>query len=188
MLDPRFNSSIKVEVVPHNPAWCKDFETESKQIASAMGENLVAIHHIGSTAIPTIYAKPILDFLIEVQDIRQTDQQAETMAKLGYEALGEFGLPGRRYFRKNRSPEIRTHNVHTYQVGSPEITRHLAFRDYLLAHPEVAQQYSDLKRQLAQQYPQDIERYMDGKDGFIKAIEQTALAWRVQIETQRNPA
>jgi GrpB-like predicted nucleotidyltransferase (UPF0157 family) len=100
------------------------------------------------------------------------------MEALGYEAMGEFGLPGRRYFWKKSSPGIRTHNVHTYETNSPEISRHLAFRDYMIAHSDAAQQYSELKRQLAKQYPQDIEGYMDGKDEFVKVIEKKALEWQ----------
>lgn len=178
MSSNQFNDSRKVEVVLHNPAWRDAFEEESKQIALVMGENVVAIHHIGSTAIPTIYAKPIVDFLIEVKDITQVDEQSTAMETLGYEAMGEFGLPGRRYFRKNSSLGIRTHHVHAYEVGSPEIDRHLAFRDYMIAHPKDAQRYSELKRELAKQYPQDIEAYMDGKDGFIKEMEKKASTWR----------
>lgn len=169
---------MKVEVVPPDLTWRANFEAESKQIARMMGENVVVIHHIGSTAIPNIYAKPIIDLLIEVKDIRKTDEQSVAMERIGYEAMGEFGLPGRRYFRKNRSPEIRTHNVHTYEVGSPEITRHLAFRNYMIAHPDVAQQYSRLKQELAKQHPQNIEDYMDGKDEFVKTMEKKALEWQ----------
>jgi GrpB-like predicted nucleotidyltransferase (UPF0157 family) len=177
------NHSIKVEVVPPDSTWRERFELESKQIVLAMGENIIAIHHMGSTAIPGIYAKPVIDFLIEVKDITKTDEQSAAMTALGYEAMGEFGLPGRRYFRKNSSPEIRTHNVHIYETGSPEITRHLAFRDYIIAHPDAAQQYSDLKRELAKKYPQNIEGYMDGKDEFIKTMEKKAMEWRSMMQT-----
>jgi len=173
---------MKVEVVPHNPSWRSKFEDESKQIALALGENVVTIHHIGSTSIPNIYAKPVIDFLVEVKDIAKVDEQSSAIAALGYEVMGEFGIPGRRYFRK-QNEDIRTHNVHTFEVNSPEIIRHLAFRDYMIAHPEAAQKYSELKRQLAQQYPNDINGYMDGKDSFIKEMEQKALAWR---ELQNN--
>lgn len=169
---------MKVEVVPPNPTWREEFEAESRRIAVVMGENIVAIHHIGSTAIPGIYAKPVIDFLIEVKDIIETDTQTAAVAALGYEAMGEFGLPGRRYFRKEQPSGIRTHNVHTYETGSPEINRHLAFRDYMIAHPDIAQQYSELKRELAKKYPQDIEGYMDGKDEFVRMVEKKALAWQ----------
>jgi len=164
----------KVEVVPHSPAWRSQFEVEATAIASVFGPNLVAIHHVGSTAIPGIHAKPIIDLLPEVRDIHQVDQQAADMQSLGYEVLGEFGIPGRRYFRKHNANGDRSHHVHVFQTGSPEIKRHLAFRDYLIAHPEVAQEYSQLKQKLAQQFPHDIESYMDGKDAWIKAIDQIA--------------
>ncbi|MBF2028290.1 MAG: GrpB family protein [Oscillatoriales cyanobacterium C42_A2020_001] len=172
---------MKVEVISPDPAWQEEFQKESQQLAWAMGENIVAIHHIGSTAIPGIYAKPVIDFLIEVKSIVKTDEQNGAMTTIGYEAMGEFGLPGRRYFRKKLSPEIRTHNVHTYEVGSPEITRHLAFRDYMIAHPDDAQQYSELKRQLAKQYPHDIEGYMDGKDEFVKMMQKKAMIWQLSV-------
>lgn len=176
-----FQIAMKVEVVPYNPNWRSQFENESKHIKLALGENVLNIHHIGSTSIPNIYAKPVIDFLIEVQDIAKVDEQSSAMEALGYEVMGEFGIPGRRYFRKENE-EIRTHNVHTFEVNSPEIIRHLAFRDYMIAHPEAAQKYSELKRQLAKQYPNDIYGYMDGKDSFIKEMEQKALVWRKSQE------
>lgn len=170
---------MKVEVVSHNPHWKNAFELESKHIAKALGDNIVFIHHIGSTAIPNIYAKPIIDFLVEVRDIDRVKEKNSAMEALGYEVMGEFGLIGRRYFRKEHPPGIRTHHVHTYQVNSSEIERHLAFRDYMIAHPEDAKKYSDLKRRLAKTYPEDIEGYIDGKDGFVKEMERKAIKWRI---------
>ncbi|MDX2241092.1 MAG: GrpB family protein [Leptolyngbyaceae cyanobacterium bins.302] len=164
----------KVEVVPHNPDWRSQFMAESQTIATALGSNVITIHHIGSTAIPGIYAKPIIDLLVEVESITQMDQQVAVMQALGYEAMGEYGIPGRRYFRKHNAEGDRTHHAHAFQTGSPEIKRHLIFRDYLIAHPADAQAYSELKQQLAKQHPHDIEAYMDGKDGLIQAIAQRA--------------
>ncbi len=169
---------MKVVVEPHDPRWADLFKTESELVAQALAPNVIAIHHIGSTAIPTIYAKPIIDMLIEVTDIEEVDVQNPAMEALGYEAMGEYGIPGRRYFRKDDDAGIRTHHAHTFAVGSPEVERHLAFRDYMLAHPECAQQYSALKRQLADAHPDDINSYMDGKDGFIKDIDVKAAARR----------
>jgi GrpB-like predicted nucleotidyltransferase (UPF0157 family) len=166
---------MKVEVVPHDPTWRGKFEIESKLVALMLGENVVAIHHIGSTAIPNIYAKPIIDILVEVKDITLVDQCNAAIAALGYEVMGEFGIPGRRYFRKDNEIGTRTHHIHTYEVNSPDIKRHLAFRDYMIAHPEDARKYSELKRQLANQYPHNIDRYMDGKDSLIKEMETKAL-------------
>jgi GrpB-like predicted nucleotidyltransferase (UPF0157 family) len=168
----------KVEVVPHNPRWRDAFEAEAKHVAVALGENVVAIHHIGSTAIPNIYAKPVVDLLVEVRDIAEVDGRSSAMESIGYEVMGEYGIPGRRYFRKDKQEGIRTHHVHTFETGSAEVGRHLAFRDYMIAHPWEAQRYSELKRRLAEEHPQSIDGYMDGKDGFIKEMDRRAARWR----------
>lgn len=168
----------KVEVIPHDPKWREAFEVESKPLVDVLGENVVAIHHIGSTAIPNIYAKPIIDLLVEVKDLIKIDQQSAAIKPLDYQVMGEFGIPRRRFFRKDNREGIRTHHIHIFEVGSAQIKRHLAFRDYLIAHPEEARQYSDLKRKLAQEYPTDIEGYINGKDSFIKEIDLKAAQWR----------
>ncbi len=168
----------KVEVVPHNPQWRDAFEAEAKHVAAALGENVVAIHHIGSTAIPNIYAKPVVDLLVEVRDIIEVDGQSSAIESLGYEVMGEYGIPGRRYFRKDNQEGIRTHNIHAFEAGSAEVERHLAFRDYMIAHRGDAQRYSELKRKLAEEHPQSTDGYMDGKDGFIKEMDRRAAQWR----------
>ena len=167
----------KVEVVPYNPQWRDVFEAEAKHIAVALGENVVAIHHIGSTAIPNIFAKPVIDLLVEVRDITRVIEQSSAMESLGYQVMGEFGIPGRRYFRKDNHEGIRTHQIHAFEAGSAEVVRHLAFRDYLIAHPEDAQKYSELKRRLAEENSQNMDGYIDGKDGFIKETDQKAAQW-----------
>ncbi|MBA3353552.1 MAG: GrpB family protein [Blastocatellia bacterium] len=165
-------------VVPHNPEWRDAFETEAKLIADALGLNVVAIHHIGSTAIPNIYAKPVIDVLVEVRDINEVCGQDPAMKSLGYEVMGEFGIPGRRYFRKDDTAGMRTHQIHVFESGSPHVARHLAFREYLTAHTDTALEYSDLKRRLAAEHPEDPDSYMDGKDEFIKDIDRRAELWR----------
>src|SRR3954463_7125609 len=99
----------KVEVVRHDPLWRDAFEAEAKRVAAALGENVVAVQHIGSTAIPNIYAKPIIDLLVEVREIAEVDGRSPAMESLGYEVMGEYGIPGRRYFRKDNREGIRTH-------------------------------------------------------------------------------
>ncbi len=127
-------------------------------------------------AIPTIYVKPVIDLLLVVRDIAALDGKQTLMETLRYEALGEFGIPGRRYFRRDNEDGDRTHQVHAFEDGSPQITRHLAFRDSLINNPDAAQEYSDLKRGLAAKHPEDIEAYMDGKDEFIRKIDSQATA------------
>ena len=169
----------KVEVVPHNPDWPRAFELESQRIASALGENVIEVYHIGSTSIPGIYAKPILDLMVSVKSIGQVEPCNAAMGVEGYEAMGEYGILGRRYFRKHNAAGVRSHHVHVFEVGADQLDRHLAFRDYMRTHPDDAQAYSDLKRQLAKAHPSDIEAYMDGKDGFIRAMDVKAAEWRL---------
>ena len=176
----------KVEVVPPDPAWPVAFQQAAQDIAVALGDTVIAIHHIGSTAIPSIYAKPIIDLLAEVQDITQVDRQNAAMTDLDYQAMGEFGIPGRRYFRKDNAAGVRTHHVHAFAAGSDQVRRHLAFRDYLVAHPAAAQEYSELKRRLAQAHPTDIEQYMDGKHDFIQTIDQRAAQWSAAKSAVRS--
>ncbi len=164
----------RVRVVPHDPAWRERFETEAAALRSALGGEALAVHHTGSTSVPGLRAKPTIDVLIEVQEIGKLDDLEAQMAEKGYEAWGEYGIPGRRFFTKNRGHE-RLSNVHVFETGSPEVERHLAFRDYLREHPETAHAYGDLKEDLARKFPTDVESYMEGKDDFIKRTERTAL-------------
>ena len=165
---------MKIYMVPHDPNWRQEFEREAAQITAVLGGGVITVHHIGSTAIPGIYAKPVLDMLLVVHDHAALDEKQAQMEALGYEARGEFGIPGRRYFRRNNALGDRTHQVHAFEQGSPQIDRHLAFRDYMIAHPEAAQKYSGLKRELAAKHPNDMEAYMDGKDEFIQEIDRQA--------------
>ncbi len=161
----------------HQEDWSRKFEDEAAAVREAVGREALAIHHIGSTAIPGILAKPIIDMLVEVASLEGLDRHAASLEALGYECLGEFGIPGRRYFRKDDARGVRTHQIHAFASGSPHLRRHLAFRDYLRAFPEVAHDYSELKRGLAASCGGNLDAYIAGKDPFIKAVEQDALRW-----------
>ncbi len=100
--------AMKVVVEPHNPHWAGMFENESQMVTQALGPNVVTIYHIGSTSIPNIYVKPIIDMLVEVTDITDVDAHNRAMEALGYEAMGECGIPGRRYFRKEDAAPLIT--------------------------------------------------------------------------------
>ncbi|HEX2751453.1 MAG TPA: GrpB family protein [Verrucomicrobiales bacterium] len=171
---------MRVFLVPSDPRWPEEFAREASLLKDALGVHLLAIHHIGSTAIPGIDAKPVIDFLAVADDLARIDEQAGRVEALGYEAMGEFGIPGRRYFRKSDRSGDRTHQIHTFQAGSPQIERHLAFCAYLRAHPACAKEYEALKRRLAAQYPAGITSYSGGKDEFIKDVDAKAAAWRAQ--------
>ena len=167
-----------VRVVPHDPDWHCHFALERDRIKLALGDVVVALHHIGSTAVPRVPAKPIIDILLEVSDLAELDRRSSHMGTLGYEAKGEFGIPGRRYFRCDNEQGCRTHQVHAFRFGTEDVVRHLAFRDYLIAHPRISRAYGELKQRLAARFPNDTGAYSGGKDDFVKQHETKALAWR----------
>jgi GrpB-like predicted nucleotidyltransferase (UPF0157 family) len=173
----------RIVVVPYDASWPRAFAQAAGELTSTMGGILLEVHHIGSTAIPGIDAKPVIDILAVVSDIAAVDQRAAEMRVLGYEVMGEFGMDGRRYFRRDNPAGKRTHQVHTFQNGSPHVQRHLAFRDFMRAHPDWAGRYAELKRKLAAAHPFDAAAYMDGKDGFIKDAQAKALAWAARKRT-----
>ena len=158
-----------IEVIPYKPEWTAQYNEEANKIANILGHELIEIHHIGSTAIKGIFAKPIIDILIVVRSISNMDKLNRRMIGIGYRPMGEYGIEGRRFFIKGND-ELRTHHLHAFQSGDRQIKQYLTFRDYLIANPNVAKHYSDLKIELAGKYPHDIDKYMDGKDKFIKDI------------------
>lgn len=164
-----------IEIVPYDPRWPREYERASAELAAALGSNLLALHHIGSTSIPGLHAKPILDMLGVVGNLEAADARTIEMERLGYEAKGEFGIEGRRYFRRDDSTGRRTHHLHVFAEGSPHVLRHLAFRDSLREDPSLAEQYGNLKRQLAADHAFDMEAYLDGKSSFIQEVVARAL-------------
>ncbi|MEO7360009.1 MAG: GrpB family protein [Gemmatimonadaceae bacterium] len=171
----------------YHSSWATDFCQEAERVWPAFGLVLIELHHIGSTAIPGILAKPVIDILAIVSDVNLLDVKATYFEALGYEVMGEFGLPGRRYFRRDDVAGVRTHHIHAYApISSSEVERYLDFRDYLREHPLVAREYSDLKRSLARQC-QDDTRYSDGKTDFIRDVERRAAIWQRESRSTRRP-
>lgn len=168
---------MDVLVVPYDPDWPAAFVVEAASIRGALRNAPVEVHHIGSTAIPGIFAKPIIDILLVMPSLELLDSQVPSMEALGYESLDEFGIAGRRYFRKSSTTGIRTHQVHAFEAGSTGARRHLAFRDYMRSHPDAAREYSLLKQRLATEFPHSMPDYIDGKDAPLKDYESRALAW-----------
>ncbi|MBA7498080.1 hypothetical protein ES704_00814 [subsurface metagenome] len=167
----------RVGIVSYNPNWKEIYKEESKKIKNVLSDIIVDIHHIGSTAIPGIKAKPVIDILVEVKDIEAVDRYNNKMEELGYEVMGEYGIPKRRFFRKGGNN--RTHHIHIFQVGNEEIERHINFKEYLIAHPDKAREYSKLKEKLTNKYTYDVENYTNGKSDFIKEIDRKAkLRWK----------
>lgn len=170
----------QVKVVPYDTKWPELFQYEADLLRTLLTEEVIDIFHIGSTSIPNMHAKPIIDVLVEVKKIQQIDAYNEQLTKNGYIPKGEYGIPGRRFFIKGTVLH-RTHHIHMFQTGDQEIERHLTFRDYLKIHPVEADQYAMLKQKLAQQYPTNIEKYIKGKHDLIQEMDQRAKAWREEF-------
>jgi len=166
---------MQVQVVDYQPQWPQQFQTEALLWREILGQVLVDIQHIGSTSVPGLAAKPIIDILLAVSDLEALDSYAAEIEKLGYEVMGEYHITGRRYYRKGG--DQRSHHVHAFQVGDTNLERHLAFRDYLRAHPAVAQAYGILKKEIVAGRNLNIINYGDAKEPFIQEHEEKALAW-----------
>jgi GrpB-like predicted nucleotidyltransferase (UPF0157 family) len=168
----------------YSPEWPAEFTREAERWNALLGAELVAVHHIGSTSVPGLAAKPIIDLLPLVRSISAVDERSPSLVTAGYKAWGEYGLPGRRYFTKDRGA-YRSHNIHVYQSDHPEVSRHLAFCAFLRSHPKECAEYESVKRGVYAQFPNDVEAYNDGKDAWIKRVEKIALEWRAREPAER---
>jgi len=164
-----------VTVVRYDPAWPDLYERERALIAHALGDLAVAIEHVGSTAVPDLGAKPIIDMMIGLRDLADHERCLPPLRGAGYEYKGELDIPGRHYFRKPvRGP--RTHQIHMVELGCDFWQRHILFRDYLRDHPQEAQGYYDLKLRLAERFGTDRLGYNEAKTAFIESVLVRARA------------
>ena len=155
-----------ITVVPYDPAWSGLYEAEAQAIAGVLGQRLTAIHHIGSTAVPGLAAKPVIDIMPVVRAVTEADECRADCEEGGDE---------------------RTHQMHIFASDDVHaIARHLAVRDYLRAHPARAAAYGALKLELAARFPYDIDGYCDGKDAFVGALERDALEWRAACDLKNG--
>ncbi len=163
-----------VIIFDYDTSWPAQFERERGRIAAALGEGTAGIEHVGSTAVPGLSAKPIIDILIGVRDLEVADECILPLVKLGYAYFPgpEDTMPERRYL--DRRDEGDSFHLHMVAQGGEFWQRHLAFRDYLRAHPETATEYDRLKRDLAERFRDDREGYTNAKGDFIRAIEAKA--------------
>lgn len=159
-----------------SPDWPAEFAREADRLAAILGDALLVVHHIGSTSVPGLAAKPIIDLLPIVCSLAVVDERTADMEAAGYRARGEYGLPGRRYFTRDRG-DVRTHNVHADAAAAPAIERHLAFCAYLRCYPAACREYETLKRAAYAAHPDDIAAYNAGKDAWIKQLQPVAIAW-----------
>jgi GrpB-like predicted nucleotidyltransferase (UPF0157 family) len=157
-----------VVVVPYDPAWPATFEMLRDRIAAALGDLAAGIEHIGSTAVPGLDAKPVIDIDVVIRHAEDLDEVASRLATLGYARLGDLGIVGREAFRS--APDLPRHHLFVCAAGSMPLQAHLTLRDALRAHPELAAKYAALKRELAERFRDDRDSYTEGKTPFITSV------------------
>ena len=161
----------KVELVPYSPLWEKYFQKECRNLSKVLRNNLVEIHHIGSTAIPQILSKPILDILCVVHTMDGIDLFKDEFQRLGLTWKGNHGAPQRPYFERFGSDGVTSLcHIHILEKGSPLIDDLLDFRDYLNAEENVSKEYEGLKVLLKEKHEDNPALYQIGKSEFIETV------------------
>lgn len=172
-LDDRFDPAIRI--VAYDPDWPERAAEELRRLEEALGAVAVRLEHIGSTAVPGLAAKPILDLQLSVAAIEPRARYVEPLERLGYLFVPSPEWPDHHFFAK--PPERpRTHHLHVWEAGSHHERRHLAVRDFLRAHDDEAARYAALKREAVARHPQDRIAYMAGKEPYLAELEARALA------------
>jgi GrpB-like predicted nucleotidyltransferase (UPF0157 family) len=162
---------VRIEIVEYDASWPLLYVQERARIVAQLGEMIESIEHIGSTSVPGLSAKPIIDILVTVASLGPVDPYIEKLSSLGYTFFPVLGNAERYAFGKGIP---HTHHLHIVEHGGEGHILPLAFRDYLRTHPEAAQQYDALKRVLADRFHHDRQAYNQAKTDFIRSIETRA--------------
>ena len=162
----------RVTVLPYDKAWKSAFEAIKAEVEAALGELAVAVEHVGSTSVEGMSAKPCIDLDVVIADYGVFPRVVARLADVGYVHEGNLGIEGREAFDDAAKPHLCKHHLYVCPMDSPELRRHVVFRDYLRTHPEAAAAYSAVKEEAARLYPDDIDGYVAHKAGIIAELYQ----------------
>jgi GrpB-like predicted nucleotidyltransferase (UPF0157 family) len=173
-----------VIIVEYDPSWPEICQELRAPVVEALGDLVVTVEHVGSTAVPGLAAKPIIDMDVVVPSITDIPESIVRLATLGYVHRGDLGIPGREAFI---SPAGKPkHHLYVCALGSDELRRHRAFRDYLLSHPAYARSYEELKKAAAIRFTNDRAAYNEAKTQFVKMVLQRASSDGARVDRSKS--
>jgi len=157
-------------VVPYDENWPREFEKIKAEILPYVAHLILSIEHVGSTSVKGLYAKPIIDMNIVIEDGRLLPDVAQQLAKAGYTCVGDLGIIGRKAFKYADKPHLMAHHLYVCPQDSMEHKRQVTFRDHLRLHPDDCEKYSKIKIDMAKKFPHNIDSYINGKQTVILEI------------------
>ena len=162
--------TAKVTVETYDPAWKSDFEKIKSEIETALGNLIISVEHVGSTAVEGMSAKPCIDIDVVIKDYSVFDRVVQILASIEYIHEGDLGIKGREAFDYTNKPHLKKHHLYVCPQDSEELRRHLAFKNFLKANPDAAKKYSAIKEEGAKLFPGDIDKYIEYKSHYIEEI------------------
>jgi GrpB-like predicted nucleotidyltransferase (UPF0157 family) len=158
-----------ISVVPYNPSWADEFEKIKDELTPALLDFVISIEHVGSTSVPGLYAKPIIDIDIVIGEGSFSKVNA-LLEKAGYFHIGDLGITGREVFKYENKPHLTEHHLYVCNEDSDELKRHISLRDFLRNNEDYRKKYSEIKLEMASKFPHDIDNYIEGKQPVVLEI------------------
>ena len=162
--------TAKVTVLPYQKAWASAFEAIKAELERTLGDLILDVEHVGSTAVPGMSAKPCIDIDVVIEDYTVFDLVVKKLESIGYLHEGDLGIRGREAFRYENKPHLQAHHLYVCPQNSEELFRHITFRNFLRANPDAAERYGRVKQTAAERYPNDIDGYIRYKSSCIEEL------------------
>jgi GrpB-like predicted nucleotidyltransferase (UPF0157 family) len=173
------NQKRKYEISQHHPDWIEMYSGLKTQVEKIFKDEEFLIEHIGSTSIPGMRAKPVIDICLSVPEMKEFEKEIAQMERLGFQWEKDYVAPNTMiFFKTKENSDEKIAQIHLCKKGSYKEKQFIDMRDYMRAHPEVVEEYSNLKMKLNNKFPDNYPAYRKGKDDFLKEMEQKAYKWK----------